>query len=401
MKQPFKISIFVLLLNLVYSSTSIDLSIGQGGIFSIPFQWESNINEKLSIKHINRIYHTQHSHFRNFQTSNTRSFNRYASHLTGITEISVIKYKNNNLSLSIGKDYIDTNNSLFFSNNSFSLNHMMFGYSKNRLDYHYYIIRLNDEIEFENNKVIRWLYYRNLSFKVNQKISFKFSEAMLSATSTQGIDWYYLTPGALLIGESENNNNNLNSPNSFFGFGVDYLINPKYTFRGRLIIDDFQKSSAGRDMYEDVFGFLLGLDYKRENFSFSIEYQYASPWLYTNMNFSAHYQYHNQPIGLRYPNSHILEMSLEHQSDNALITSTIIFGEKAEQDIGTQWNPENNNIDNFNFTHTLKPELYLKYDFLSDNNFIPSLILFHNWRESDKTDLILEWSFSFKNKEEI
>ena len=95
MKQPFKISIFILLLSLVFSSTSFELSVGRSGIFSIPFKWENNINEYLSIKHINRIYHTKHPHFRNLQTSNTRHFNRYGSHLTGITEISVIKYKKN------------------------------------------------------------------------------------------------------------------------------------------------------------------------------------------------------------------------------------------------------------------------------------------------------------------
>ena len=144
MKQPFKISLFVLLFNLVLSSTSIDFSIGKSGVFSIPFQWDTNINEYLSIKHINRIFHTKHPHFKNLQTSNTRSFNRYSTHVTGSTEISVIKYKKNNLSLSIGKDYIDANNSLFFSSNSFSLNHTGFSFSKNKLIYNYYIISLND-----------------------------------------------------------------------------------------------------------------------------------------------------------------------------------------------------------------------------------------------------------------
>ena len=108
----------------------------------MPFQWNFNINEYLSFEHINRIYHTKHPHFRNLQTSNTRSFDRYNAHFTGITEISIIKYEKNNLNLSIGKDYIDTDNNLFFSDNSFALNHMMFGFSKNRLDYHYYIILL-------------------------------------------------------------------------------------------------------------------------------------------------------------------------------------------------------------------------------------------------------------------
>ena len=131
----------------------------------------------------------------------------------------------------------------------------------------------------------------------------------------------------------------------------------------------------------------------------SIQYQYASPWLYTNMNSSAYYELHNESIGLRYPNSHIIEVNFEYHCDNAIITSMLVLGEKGEQDMETIWNSENNNIANFKFAHTLNPELYFKYDFLSDNDFVPNLLLFHNWRESNNTDLILEWDFVFNNKE--
>ena len=72
MKQPFKISILVLLLNLVIASVSTDLSITRDGIFSVPFQWDANINEYLSLKHINRIYHTKHPHLKNLQTSTAK-----------------------------------------------------------------------------------------------------------------------------------------------------------------------------------------------------------------------------------------------------------------------------------------------------------------------------------------
>ena len=399
MKQPFRNSIFILLLTLAFSSTSVELSIGRSGIFSLPFKYDFDINEYLSIKHINRIYNTKHPHFENLQTSNTRSFNRYGSHLTGITEVSIIKYKKNNLRLNVGKDYIDVDDNLLFSTNSFSLNHIMFQFSKKKLDYHYYIISLNNK-NLNSDKFMRWLYYRKLSFKINHRLSVNLSEAMISTGINRGIDWYYLTPGALFLGEAENNLSDGSSQmsNSFFGMGANYILNSDYSLRANIIIDDFQKSSSGRDMYEDVFGFLLGVDYKKGNFYFSIEYQYASPWLYTNMNSFAHYEHHNQPIGLRYPNSHALEFNLEYGFKNALITSSLFFGKKGEQDIFTQWKSENNNIDNFDFTQTLKPELYFKYDFLSDNIFVPNLILFHNWKESDRTDLILEWSFLIKGK---
>ena len=38
------------------------------------------------------------------------------------------------------------------------------------------------------------------------------------------------------------------------------------------------------------------------------------------------------------------------------------------------------------------------HESLGEDHFIPSVLLFHNWRESGKTDLILEWSFLFNAK---
>ena len=94
----------------------------------------------------------------------------------------------------------------------------------------------------------------------------------------------------------------------------------------------------------------------------------------------------------------MLKIDLEYQFDSAIITSSVLFGEKGDQNINTVWSSENNNVDNFGFMYTIDPEIYFKYDFLSKNKFIPDVLLFHNWRESDKTDLVLEWSFSFNNK---
>ena len=40
----------------------------------------------------------------------------------------------------------------------------------------------------------------------------------------------------------------------------------------------------------------LGLIYDKDKIRFSVEYQYASPWLYTNMNPSAYYKNYNTRI---------------------------------------------------------------------------------------------------------
>ena len=401
MKQSFKNITLMFFLGISLSS-NYNFSIDEEGAFSIPIRWNRDINEYLSFKHVYRFYHTSHPHFQNLYTSNdAESSSEYESHLTGVVQTSILEYKKNNLKLAIGKDYINNNNDLFFSNNSFPLNHFMFSFSKNRINYNYYIVRLNDDSG--PVKITRHLYYRNLLVKINNSLSINFSEAMLVTGYNRIIDWYYLTPGSMFGIESQHNKNEIqeDNPNAFLGFGFNYQINQNYALKSRFIIDDFQKDSDGKKKCEDVFGILLALIYNKDRIFVSIEYQYASPWLYTNMNPSAYYKNYNHPIGLRYPNSHMLKIDLEYQFDSAIITSSILFGERAEQSIDTVWDSEYNNIDNFGFMYTIDPEIYFKYDFLSKNKFIPDVLLFHNWRESDKTDLVLEWSFSFDNKGKI
>jgi len=405
MKQPFKIVILVLSLGISLPSSNFGFSAGKEGAFSIPIKWERSINEYLSFKHVYYIYHTSHPHFQNLYTSNeAQSSSKYNSHITGVVQTSILQYQKNNLNLVIGKDYIDNNNDLFFSNNSFPLNHFMFSFSKKRIDYNYYVIRLNDDTDPINSvKITRYLYYRDLFIKFNNRLSMNLSESMLVTGYNRNIDWYYLTPGSMFGIESQHHEYDIqeDNPNAFLGFGFNYKINKNYTLKSRFIIDDFQKDAAGKKEHEDVFGFLLGLIYNKNQVFFSIEYQYASPWLYTNMNSSAYYENYSYPIGLRYPNSHMLKIHIECNLDNAIITSSVLFGEKGEQNIETEWDSANNNIDNFNFMHTINPEVYFRYDFLSKNKFIPDVLLFHNWRESNKTDLILEWSFLFGNKGKI
>ena len=81
--------------------------------------------------------------------------------------------------------------------------------------------------------------------------------------------------------------------------------------------------------------------------------------------------------------------------DKSKLQTTLISGKKGNQDIHTQWNSTNNNIDNFNFTDTLPLEIYLKYERLHKKIFSPDIILTYNWMESRTTNIILEWEFLF------
>ena len=54
---------------------------------------------------------------------------------------------------------------------------------------------------------------------------------------------------------------------------------------------------------------------------------------------------------------------------------------------------ESNYIEYFDFTQSIPLELFLKYSFNKNNNFIPNIILTHNWMASDTNNFILEWEF--------
>ena len=70
-----------------------------------------------------------------------------------------------------------------------------------------------------------------------------------------------------------------------------------------------------------------------------------------------------------------------------------ITGEKGLQDLNTNWNSENNEIGYFDFNESIPIEIYFKYNFKTDDNLIPNIILTHNWMGTDNSNLILEWNF--------
>ena len=65
---------------------------------------------------------------------------------------------------------------------------------------------------------------------------------------------------------------------------------------------------------------------------------------------------------------------------------------KEKQNLNTNWNPEYNNINYFDFAESIPLELYLKYEF-GKNKKIPNLIFSHNWMGQKGSSLIFEWEY--------
>ena len=367
--------------------------------FAIPFKIKYNINKNLLIYHSNILYNLDHPNMRYLHHNKSRE------NTTAINEESYIKYDNKSISFLLGRKYINTNNKLFFSDFSTSFDQIHFSYEINNFNYNYYLIKLNNQsVSFSESPdmyISRWLYFREYSININQNTIISFYESVLSSGENRNIDFYYLTPFGLFLAEQYHNLNRqdgsndsiINNDNSLIGININHTINKYTKFDFSIIIDDIQIDQEDREKYQDVFGFSVGFDFINENYTFKINYNYSSPWLYLNNGTFTNHLNNNYPIGLRHPHYHNIETYFEYKNDFSIISSYLVIGEKGTQDLSTLWNPENNKISYYDFSEKLPIEVFFKYQFKNKNKFIPNIILTHNWMGSDNNTLILEWEY--------
>ena len=96
----------------------------------------------------------------------------------------------------------------------------------------------------------------------------------------------------------------------------------------------FQIDKKDRPIWEDVFGFLFKLSFQKNNLNISIQYQYASPWLYTNNGIFTNYKHNGFPLGIRYPHSQFIELDLSFKLEEAKLQTIIINIELLQKTLG-------------------------------------------------------------------
>ena len=79
------------------------------------------------------------------------------------------------------------------------------------------------------------------------------------------------------------------------------------------MIDEYQLDDNSKDNMQTVFGFLSGLSYTIKDLNISFEYALGSPHLYLNRAVYGSLEKHWQPLGLHYPNSQSLGITLKLQ----------------------------------------------------------------------------------------
>ena len=333
--------------------------------------------------------------------------------LTFIDETSYILFFYKPIQMELGRNYIPIGNGkmsgLFISPTAPSLDHFQF----KLIDFHGLsfsntIIRLDNrqkEWDGDNEIAQRWYYIRSVGYKSKKYFQVNLFDAVISTGFNRGLEWYYLNPLASLFMERKHELHWLEGGDSTSVIGIgdndnhfvggDWLINLKnYSLYGEWLIDEWQLSPEYRPHMQTVFGFLFGFEYRKNKWSSTIEYSYASPWLYLSRGLYASPEKHYQPLGLRSPQSHSLDLQYLYYFDDAKsIIAQAHFEERGDQSFYTKWNAWDNKIDNFDFSNTLPIEFKLMY-IDKNNKYFNKIGIYHNWLQSGKTSFIIGWDFA-------
>ena len=322
-----------------------------------------------------------------------------------VSEVSILEYETDILKLEIGRDYIHSGpsiiNSTLFSSWSPSFDHIGFKLSRFvGFDYEYQLLRL-DSRENEYGSFNRWLYYRRLSYDTGHGVIVGLKDAVLATGIKRGVDFYYLTPGAIFELEQLHNhigpveNARTNNDNHILGIDMEFIFPNWGSLYVDGIIDEFQIDEADRQDVQDVFGINIGLQKTLTHGRFVVEYFLSSPWLYTNGGQFTNVEYYNYSIGLRTPQSH--GVSLIHAFEAKKWTSDVQISmyQKGQQDLSTVWDADGNKIPLYDFSHGYEFEFDLTLELLGFT-YIDYFRVSHNRIDTKGTYFIIGFTLDYE-----
>ena len=376
--------------------------------YSIPISFELNPLDNFRIVQKSELFTVDHP----FDHYIWYSYKR--GDMTFINEYSYFDFSNKSLRIKIGRDYIPVGfgklSGLFISpvapaldNASFTISGFKGVYFSN------YVIRLdNREAYWYNEEEVaqRWHYLRTIGYQFKNLFRVDFFDAVISTGFNRGLEWYYLNPLASLFMERKHEYHWIEGGDSTSEIGIgdndnhfvggDWkLFMKKWSIYGEWLIDEWQLTPEDRTHMQTVFGFLLGIEYNSDKWSANMEYSYASPWLYLSRGLYASLEKHYQPLGLRSPQSHSLDILYKYDfNDSKSIIVQTHFEERGDQSFHTVWNAWDNKIDNFQFTQTLPGEVKILYK-NSKGKYFKRVGVYHNWFQSGLTQFIIGWDFGF------
>ncbi|NOZ09265.1 MAG: hypothetical protein GXO91_10400 [FCB group bacterium] len=365
--------------------------------FAIAFDVNLTITEELTLRHRNLLFNTNYSfdHYVWYNRNMTRN------NLNAITDVSYLQWKRNHQVVRFGR---------MFSRNTGELLDLLlspkapatdqfyyqFTYKKFRLDYRVGQLDNRTLESGDNGRAVyhRYFYNRKLSFALTDKLEVTFQEFIVSTGVGRNIEFYYLTPLGLLFAEEihEEPQNVRDSDNGFLGFGWNYRFG-KTRLYNEWIIDEFQIDPEDQAHRQNVFGVLGGFSSVMDNFKVTVEYGYASPWLYLHSGPATTPERHGLPLGLRSPHSQSVDVYLKYNYEKKVEASVRIHeGWIGEQDLTTEYDPVDHKIDYFNFKERTPVEFRFQIRLVSFT-YRPYFAIYQNWLQSDSTDFLVGFSY--------
>ncbi len=353
--------------------------------FNIPISVEKNFGT-LTVFNKVQIFTLNYP----LDTYTYQQYNR--NNVSMVTEQSYFRFNRESFNIQMGRSFNSYDskrmNGVFNSSVSPSLDQIKLNAFSKNFNYSVDVISLDSQSS-NLNVYNRWFYHRRIGLTISERLNIGFHDAVVATGVKRGIDMAYLAPltefqleqlqgsAKTELGYQVGGNND----NILLGFDWEYTM-PWGSFYNEWVIDEFQIDSAGRENVQDVFGLVVGAHIIQNDFDITLEYAYASPWLYLNGGMFTNYEFRGYPMGLRSPHSQSLDMRIRYEiNEKRNIQLQLRLEQCGEQSFDTVWDSPGNFVPFFDFKHTLKPEFYLTYTL--GHKWLNHISVTNNWLETD------------------
>jgi len=372
----------------------------------------TNLYESVAVKYSGQLFDTEHPN---------DNYIWYSYHRNGKTYVnteSYIEYSNGALGAVFGRQYNPTGHGkmsgLFISPTASSLDQATFSLNNYYgFNYRHTIIRLDNrfkKVNGEKNVVNRWYYLNQIGYNYKNIIEINFTDAVIATGYNRGLEWYYANPLVSLFMERKHELHRSEGQDSTSVIGIgdndnhfiggDWIVHYKqWDVYGEWLVDEWQLSDHYRDNMQTVFGAMAGVGYNNDKYNVAVEYSYASPWLYLNRALYGGLEKHYQPLGLRVPQSHSLDISFDYSlTDKKSVSLQTHLEERGNQTLTSVWDAWDNNIAQYVFSQKLPTEWKIVYNDI-DNKYFNKIALYHHWLGSDETFIVIskDWSIKFSS----
>jgi len=390
---------------------SINPEISQS-TWMMPVSVETNLYESVAVKYSGQLFDAEHP------KDNYTWYSYLRNSKTYVNTESYVEYNNSVLGVIFGRKYNPVGHGKmsgsFISPTAPSLDQATFSLEDfHGFNYRHSIIRLDNrfkEVDDEKNVVNRWYYLNQIGYNYKNIIEINFTDAVIATGYNRGLEWYYANPLVSLFMERKHELHRQEGQDSTSVIGIgdndnhfvggDWIVHYKqWDLYGEWLIDEWQLSDHYRDNMQTVFGVMTGAGYNSDKYKIAIEYSYASPWLYLNRALYGGVEKHYQPLGLRVPQSHSLDISFDCSlTEKKSVSFQTHLEERGNQTLTSVWDAWDNNIEQYVFSQIMPTEWKIIYNDI-DNKYFNNITLYHHWLSTSETYIVFSkhWNIQFNS----